>query len=184
MTSDGTPRSDRRWTVRRAVPADAPALSLVGAATVLETYASFLDGADLVTFCAEQHGADRYAYWAGRPGAAVFIALSETGSPVGYAVLVPPSPEIAMAGLRDDDVELKRIYVLSPFQGAGLGAALMAHSIEAAAALGAKRLLVGVLGRNAQALTFYAKHRFGSIGTRQFRAGETDYDDVVLAREL
>ncbi|MFD1041416.1 hypothetical protein [Pseudoxanthomonas kaohsiungensis] len=46
--------------IRRASPGDEAALSLVGQATFLETFAGVLDGAAIVGHCAGAHGAARY----------------------------------------------------------------------------------------------------------------------------
>ena len=172
------------WTVRRAVGGDAAALALLGAATFLETYAPLIDGADIVAQCAGQQRAETYAAWLEAPDSAVFIAASDTGAPVGLAVMMPPSPEIDSPAVKDGDRELKRIYVLSPWQGSGLGAALMAHGVAEAAARGAGRVLVGVLGRNARAIAFYRRQGFAEIGTRRFLVGRHWHDDLVLARGI
>jgi GNAT superfamily N-acetyltransferase len=60
----------------------------------------------------------------------------------------------------------------------------MSAAIDAAAAVGAQRLLLGVYGGNVRARRFYGKQGFIQIGDRQFRVGDRDYDDVVLARPL
>lgn len=172
------------WTVRCAIAGDAPALALVGAATFLETYAAVLDGADIVAQCVAQHRLEEYDIWLGWSAGAVFLASSKTGAPVGYSVVVPPSPEIAGPSVREGDWELKRIYALSRWHGSGLGASLMAHGVAEAMRCGASRLLVGVLRRNSRALAFYARQGFVEVGTRRFKVGATYYDDLVLARTL
>ncbi len=172
------------WTVRRAMGDDAAALALVGAATFLETYAPLIDGADIVAQCAAQQRAEGYAAWIEAADSAVFLAASDTGAPVGLAVMMPPSREIDGPAVREGDRELKRIYVLSPWQGSGLGAALMAHGVAEARGCGAKRVLVGVLGRNLRAIAFYRRQGFGEVGTRRFLVGRHWHDDLVLARAV
>ena len=68
--------------------------------------------------------------------------------------------------------------------GLGLGAALMRLAVNHAAQQGAGRLLLGVYVGNARARAFYAKQGFVQIGTRRFRVGDQQYDDVVLARPI
>ena len=48
----------------------------------------------------------------------------------------------------------------------------------------AARLLLGVKDDNHRAISFYAKHRFETVGTRRFDVGGKTYDDFVLARTL
>ncbi|CAM3302802.1 GNAT family N-acetyltransferase [Sphingomonas antarctica] len=84
----------------------------------------------------------------------------------------------------EGDVELKRIYALSRFHGSGIGTALMEYAVSAATESGARRLLLGVFAQNHRAIAFYRKKGFEQLATRKFNVGGTDYDDVVLARQL
>lgn len=170
---DGT-----NWRVRTAGQADAPALALVGGATFLESFAGVLDGNAIVAHCAARHTEGAYRALLSS-GAQAWLAEARTGgAPVGYALIGAPD----LAAARDGDVELKRIYVLSRFHGGGLGAALMAAAVKAAA--GYRRLLLGVYADNARAIAFYRKQGFADIGTRRFDVGGRMYDDLVLARPL
>lgn len=165
------------WTSRPASAADAEALALVGSATFLEAFADIIAGADIVAHCARAHSADTYrAYLC--DGGSAWLAETETGAPIGYALNTRPD----LPGMQDGDRELKRIYVLSRFHGSGLAAALMAASIKDAT--GSRRLLLGVYRHNQRALAFYAKNGFSPIAERVFRVGDTDHQDLVLARPL
>lgn len=168
--------------LRPCRPTDAPALALVGQATILETYADVLPVSDLLHHCSVQHGEALYADWLSRADHRLWLAeVAETGAPVGYMALTPSNLPVP-AGPRD--VELRRIYVLSPFHGGGLGARMMRTVIEAATAAGYDRLLLSVYSHNTQALGFYARQGFTPAGVQKFRVGANDYDDLVLARAL
>lgn len=82
------------------------------------------------------------------------------------------------------DIELRRIYTLSLTNSSGLGHRLMARAIDDARALGRRRMLLGVLGINERARAFYEREGFALAGTRQFRVGDTVFDDVVYARDI
>ena len=166
------------WSLREASGDDADALALVGAATFLETFAGVLTGPGIVRHCARVHTGDAYRRSI-QAGARAWLAEVEPGgAPIGYALLA--TPDLAQA--RPGDLELKRIYALSRYHGAGVGAALMDAAV--AAAQGASRLLLGAYAGNARAIAFYRKQGFEPIGERQFDVGGTLYDDVVLARAL
>ncbi|SNS82778.1 Ribosomal protein S18 acetylase RimI [Sphingomonas laterariae] len=168
------------WQIRPAGQDDIGRLALVGAATFLESFAGILDGAAIVEHCARQHDAGVYARYL-QAGASAWLAeAAEGGAPIGYALVTAPD----LPGAEPGDLELKRIYTLSRCHGGGLGAALMRHAVDRAAAQGASRLLLGVYGQNARAIAFYRKQGFEQIGERRFRVGHRDYDDVVLARPL
>lgn len=171
-----------RITIRTCGPDDAKALSLVGQATFLQTYAHQIPAADIVAHCAEEHAEARYAAWLASPDHRLFLAeLEETGAPVGFALLSPPDLQVPVG---PGDVELKRLYLLHRFHGGGAGAKLMETVVDAAARAGFSRLLLSVYGENPSAIAFYARQGFTQAGVRKFRVGETDYDDLVLARSL
>lgn len=169
-------------TIRPCGPADAAALSLVGQATFLQSYADSLPASDVVQHCATQHAETLYAGWLANPAYRIWGAeMAPGGVLVGYAVMSPPDlPGADQPG----DVELKRLYLLHRFHGGGTGAALMRTVVEAAGVAGFKRLLLGVYGENAAAIAFYARQGFTQAGVRKFQVGAQVYDDLVLARRL
>ncbi len=167
---------------RRAGPADAEALSHIGAATFLESYTELIDGPDMIAHCTRQHSRAVYeAYLASPLGSAWIAEYAATGAPVGYALNCPPDLPVA---LQSGDVELKRIYAFSRFHGAGIGQGLMLAAIEDARACGAPRLLLGTYQDNHRAVAFYTRHGFALAGTRQFQVGSRLFDDIVMAKTL
>ncbi len=164
--------------IRRARADDARALALLGAATMLETYAELIDGADILAHCENRHAAAVYAAWLADARVTIWIAHTARDAPIGYLVLMPatlPEPDP-----HPDDMEVQRIYVLSRFHGTGIGHQLMGHAI---AETGARRLVLGVLKRNERAVAFYRRQGFAEIGSRVFQVGSARFDDFVLARQ-
>lgn len=169
--------------IRRARAGDADALALAGAATFLETFAGILHGGDIVEHCRVQHAPQVYRDWLADASYASWLAETvERDAPVGYAVVAPA--RLPLADLGVDDLELKRIYVLSRFHGGGVGRELMRHAVVEARARGARRLLLGVYAGNARALAFYARSGFSQVGERHFQVGANRYADAVLALDL
>jgi len=171
-----------RWTLRRASPADAGAVSLVAGASFLETFAGILTGPDIVAHVAAKSSPAALTAWIGDSGAVLTLAEHPNGgAPVGYSLLTPPD----LAGeTGPGDIELRRIYALSLTRGTGLGAALMERAVADALKLGRDRLLLGVLGTNARARAFYERQGFTLAGERRFLVGTTWHDDVVYARPI
>jgi len=166
------------WRIRPADTVDAERLALVGAATFLESFAGVVDGGGIVAHCAQQHSAGKYRNYLNMGARAWLAEVGPGAAPVGYALACKPELEQA----QDGDLELKRIYLFSRFQGSGIASALMQAVL--AAADGHERLLLGVKDDNHRALAFYRKHGFEVIGTRRFDVGGKTYDDHVLARDL
>jgi ribosomal protein S18 acetylase RimI-like enzyme len=154
------------------------ALALLGGATFLETYAGRLPGPAVVAHCRRHHAAEAWRVVLSDPSTAAFVLEAPLGAPVGYALLTTAD----LPRQRDGDCELRRIYVLRAWQGAGNGLALLESAAGEARARGASRLLLGVWGENARALAFYARQGFATIGTRRFMVGDLACDDLVLAR--
>lgn len=168
------------WVINPASRDDCGQLALIGAATFLETFAGVLSGTAIVAHCQHEHSAEAYARQFDKGARAWLASLQPGDAPIGFALMAPAD----LPGMRDGDIELKRIYALSRFHGIGLGAALMDRAVSAAVENGKERLLLGVYAENQRAIAFYRKKGFSQIAVRQFNVGGTYYDDVVLAREL
>ena len=166
------------FTIIEAGEADVPALALVGAATFLDGFAGRLDGPALVTHCGNHHTEAAYRTLLERGARAWIAQVQPGGAPVGYAVVSPSD----LAQAEDGDLELKRIYLLSRYQGSGIAQALLEAALGGAG--DASRLLLGVKDDNHRAIRFYEKQGFASIGTRQFDVGGRLYDDLVMARPM
>ncbi len=166
--------------IRKAAADDAAALSLVGGATFLETYAEKIPGPDIVAHVAKRHAPSVYEEWLADPAIHIWLAQSPTKAAIGYLVLMPAA--LPVDDPQPGDLEVQRIYVLSRFHGVGIGFRLMATAIEAAERLGASRLLLGVLKTNELAVAFYRRQGFSEVGGRQFHVGGSVFDDFILGR--
>ena len=166
---------------RKAGVDDAEALSYLGAATFLSTFAFDHPGKPLIEHLNAEHSADYYAAKLVHPDIDIVIGETPLGAPVGYVMLVPPEhPELQQPG----DIELKRVYVLGPWQGGGNGRALMAQALNIAQRRGAKRMLLAVYESNARARAFYERAGFAQIGETTFMVGDVAFRDMVYAREM
>jgi diamine N-acetyltransferase len=165
--------------VRACGPGDERALALVGQATFLDAFAGVLDGEDILSHCATQHAPAVYGAWLADGRARLWLAEAAHGcAPVGYLVVAPAS--LPLPELRADDLEIKRIYLLDRVRGAGLGRRLMNEAVKFGRQQGSRRLLLGVYERNDRAIAFYEHFGFTRVGTRRFRVGNHEYDDLIL----
>jgi GNAT superfamily N-acetyltransferase len=81
-------------------------------------------------------------------------------------------------------IELSKFYVLLDSHGSGIAAALMAATLDEAAATGASTCWLGVNQQNVRAAKFYAKHGFHVVGTKRFLVGDHWHDDHIRERSL
>ncbi len=162
---------------------DAEALALVAAATFLEAFAGLLPGPAIIQHCARHHIPSSYAKYLASDRVRAWLAVICPGdAPVGYSMLTPP--DLPLQDLSSSDLELKRIYLFSKFQGAGVGQQLLDTAIAGARDMGAPRLLLGVHVGNRRALRFYERNSFRQVGVRTFQVGSLVCDDYILGRDL
>ena len=128
--------------------------------------------------------ADRFRDHVADPARLVLVAELD-GRPVGYSILIvgePDDPEVIAAVRTRPTIDLNKFYVHPDHHGAGTAATLMAATIQAARATGARSVWLGVNNENGRANRFYEKHGFAVVGDKHFRLGDRFEDDYV--REL
>lgn len=167
--------------LRRATINDSRALAVVGSATFLETFANDHPGDALIAFTETNHSADYYRALLNEPATTAWIVEHDVGAPIGYAIVVssslPGSDPVT-------DAELKRIYLLSKWQGAGFGRKLIEAAETEAVARGAKRLVLSVYTKNEKAIRFYGARGYETIGRAMFPGFSDAYSDFVMAKSL
>lgn len=171
---------------RRAEPADLPALAALAAATFPLACPPHLSPADMDAFICANLSADRFAEYLADDRHAVFVT-DRDGRLSGYTMVVtgePYDPDLARLVRYRPTVELSKCYIDAAAHGTGIAAALLAHTVEWAAAQGAASMWLGVNGLNERAQRFYAKHGFTVVGERRFQVGGRIEDDLVMEKPL
>jgi ribosomal protein S18 acetylase RimI-like enzyme len=166
-------------TIRRAGPADAEALSRIGAATFTETFAHLYPPEDLAAFLPYAYGLERTRADLADPTRALWIV--EAGDRVvGYALAGPcdlPHPEVtATCG------ELKRLYLLREFQGGGTGGRLLEETLAWLGSQQRQTLWIGVWSENHGAQRLYGRLGFEKVGEYGFPVGKTIDREFILRR--
>jgi GNAT superfamily N-acetyltransferase len=160
---------------RNAGVDDAAALATLGAESFTATFGHLYAPVDLALFLAK-HSAANWAAELADPGFAVRVA-AENGALVGYAKLGPPQLPFTPTGT---PAELRQLYVLAPWHGAGIAAALMEWVITTARERGADELFLSVFTDNHRARKFYARYGFEAVGTYAFMVGNHADEDIVM----
>lgn len=168
------------WSIRSADENDAAALSVIGAATFLETFAGLLPADAIIPFCQYDHSEAAYRKYLQEGAIAWLVEVEEGQAPIGFALAAPAT----LPGSTRDDFELRKIYSLSRFHGGGLGQALLRTVIAAAKARHSERLMLGVYAGNNRAIAFYKKSGFIVVGDRRFQVGPRHFDDYVMAMTI
>jgi diamine N-acetyltransferase len=168
--------------IRRAVDADAPLLAEIGARLFEQTFGRENTADDMQAYLAGAFSPTIQRAELGDAQNAVWIAESESGEAVGYALLRRGTRSDGVDGERP--AEIQRIYADRSLHGSGLGARLMQEYISQARAWGCDMIWLAVWERNPRAIAFYEKHAFRRVGRQTFQLGADLQHDWVMARVL
>lgn len=167
-------------TYRPATVADGPALAAMGRQCFAETFGWGFPADDIASHLDRSFGPDGLIADLANLLCRVQVA-EEDGQVAGYLKLMPMDlPVDHPAG----SLEIKQLYILTPWQGAGIAAALMDWAVGTAKADGAPALFLSVWEKGDRAQAFYRKHGFEIVGTAPFTLGNTVAIDPVMRRDL
>jgi len=160
---------------RDASPADTAALAALGRATFIETFGHLYDPEDLAAFL-PTHSEEAWREQLESPDFAVRVA-EDGGALVGYAKLGPKSLPYETAA---PALELRQIYVLKPWHGAGIAQALMEWVLAEARRRGAHELYLSVYVDNHRARRFYERYGFRFAAPYKFMVGKQADEDQIF----
>lgn len=109
-----------------------------------------------------------------------FRLATEDGALIGFAKLGPD----ALPGAQAGSLELYQIYLLEPWKGRGIAAALMDWAMAEARARGATKLRLTVYIDNHRARRFYERYGFEEVGQYVFMVGNHADDDRIMSLDL
>lgn len=164
---------------RDATPDNAELMARIGPQTFTETFGHLYTPENLAAFL-ENHSVTNWRGELGDPAYAVRIA-EDSGVAAGYAKVGPPSLPFEAQG---PAAELRQLYVLKPWQGAGIAATLMDWAIDEARRRGAEEMFLSVFVDNHRARRFYARYGFEQVGTYDFMVGTHADLDLVMRLQL
>jgi ribosomal protein S18 acetylase RimI-like enzyme len=181
-----TPAFSAAARVRRAGGADAEVLHRVAAATFPLACPPHTTAAAIAEFIASTLSEARFVEYLADPERELFLAEID-GTAVGYTMVVygePTDADAAAVITARPTAELSKCYVMPDQHGAGIAAALVDRSVDAARARGARTLWLGVNEENQRANRFYEKQGFVTVGRKRFLVGGRYEDDYVRERGL
>jgi GNAT superfamily N-acetyltransferase len=164
---------------RNAGVDDAAALAKLGADSFTATFGHLYAPEDLALFL-QNHTQAAWAAELADPAFTVRIAEAD-GAPIAFAKLGPPQRPFTPTGT---PAELRQLYVLAPWHGAGVAAELMQWIIATARQRGADELFLSVFTDNHRARKFYVRHGFEPVGTYAFMVGHHADEDIVMRLAL
>jgi diamine N-acetyltransferase len=164
---------------RDATAHDAATMARLGAQSFTETFGHLYTAENLAAFL-ETHSEANWLAELTDPRFAVRLAESG-GEAMGFAKVGPPSLPFAV---EEGSAELRQLYVLKPWQGAGVARVLMDWVIEQARRRGAGALFLSVFVDNIRAQRFYQRYGFTALGRYDFMVGTHADEDIVMRLAL
>ncbi|MFN3943789.1 MAG: GNAT family N-acetyltransferase [Allosphingosinicella sp.] len=159
---------------------DAPRLAELGRRSFVETFGHLYTPENLAAFLAN-HDASRWREDLADPDHAIILA-EEDGEAAGYAQLGPVT--LVTPPERLPAIELRRLYLLKPWHGTGLAAAMMDWAVAEARRRQARDLYLSVFIDNHRARRFYDRYGFVEIGTYDFMVGDHADTDLIMRLRL
>ncbi len=164
---------------RDGTPADAALMAKLGAETFTETFGHLYTPENLAAFLLN-HQPEKWRGELSDPSYAVRIA--EDGErAAGYCKVGPPSLPFEVTA---PTLELRQLYVLKPWHGAGVAAPFMDWAFDQARRRGAEQMFLSVFIDNHRARRFYARYGFEEVGRYDFMVGTHADHDLILRLKL
>jgi diamine N-acetyltransferase len=164
---------------RDATPDDLPAIDALFRQSFVDTFGHLYAPEDLAAFLARFTN-EAWRHELTDPDYSFRLA-EEDGTLAGFAkissVTLPVEPEAAA-------VELRQLYVLGPWHGAGIAPELMTWALAEARRRGAEELYLSVFVDNHRARRFYARHGFEAVGRYDFMVGSQADEDIIMRLKL
>jgi ribosomal protein S18 acetylase RimI-like enzyme len=113
----------------------------------------------------------------------IILAAEFQGRIIGFVQFGPV--RISMEAINPADRELRRLYVLSEFQGRGIGRSLMDAALNHPKLKTAPNIYLDVWEHNAKARKLYRRYGFEEIGENSFAVAsgtQTDRDLIMVRR--
>lgn len=162
-------------TYREATPADGPDLRDLFAESFIQTFGHLYRPSDLQEFL-DTNSPEKWDKNLNDPEVAIRVA-EDAGTLAGFVELAPkklPYETSAPA------LELRRLYLRYNYHGRGIADTLMKWVVQAAAARGARELILSVFVDNHRARRFYERYGFEVVGKYDFMVGSHADEDLIL----
>ncbi|MBB4617609.1 GNAT family N-acetyltransferase [Sphingomonas abaci] len=164
---------------RDAIPADAPAIRALFAASFTATFGHLYAPADLAAFL-DPMTIQAWQAEIADPAYAFHLAEAD-GTLVGFIKLGPASFAVERRG---PAIELRQFYVDAAYHGRGIAPAMMDWALATARDRGATEMFLSVYVDNARARRFYQRYGFERIGRYTFMVGDHADEDDIMRRTL
>lgn len=166
-------------TIRRATPADAPALSAVGRETFADTFGHLYRAEDLAAFLDKSHSVAVYERLLADPSYGLWLAEGCEGLTPGYCVAGPCA--LPVPDMPPGSGELARLYLRKSAQGSGLGSRLLEEALDWLDAH-FEHVYLSVYSENFGAQRLYARYGFVKVWDYFYMVGDHADPEWIMHR--
>ena len=170
------------YTIKRVGVSDVATLSQISSETYFDTFKeSIVNPQDMEEYLKEAYSLETLTKELNHPDSDFYFLYVDERL-VGYVKLNTGNAQTEY--VRDDTMEIQRIYVLPSEKRQGFGTYLMNFALSRAKEKHCSSAWLGVWEHNDTAQTFYKGKGFQKVGEHIYRTGQQEDTDHILLKEL
>lgn len=167
--------------IKRANFADLITIQEIGIKSFTETFSEINTPENMEKYLHENFNTEQLTLEINNPDSPFYIAFCDNEA-VGYLKLNLGDAQTET--IKDETIEIQRIYVLKAFHGKKLGQLLLDKAIEVAQEYRVDYMWLGVWEENHRALQFYTKNGFITFDKHIFILGNDQQTDLLMKLQI
>lgn len=169
------------YTIKPITTSDVEKLQKVSRETFKATFDPYTAPNDMVRFLEEDYETVKLVKEIENPNSRFYFLMVQNEI-AGYLKINVGDAQTEH--LRENALEVERIYLRSSFQHRGLGNVLLDFAEKTAREEGKDYMWLGVYEKNAPAQHFYKRHGFSKVSQHTFQVGSDPQTDWLLVKKL
>lgn len=170
-----------KYTIKKVTINDLKELQAISRETFKKTFDPFTKADDMSVFLRENYASEKLTREINNPDSRFFFLVVKK-QVAGYLKVNVEKAQTEK--LKENSLEIERIYLREKFQHKGLGLALIKYAEDLARKEQKDYMWLGVYEKNLNAQKFYAKDGFKRISQHVYQVGEDPQIDYLLIKKL
>ena len=170
-----------KFEIKKATLAELEELQQIGRQTFTEAFAADNSPENMQKYLDEKFSKEQLRQEISHPDTEFYLATAENRV---IAYLKVNSGTATTEQIKEDALEIERIYVLQEFHGKGVAQLLFDKALQIAREQNASCLWLGVWEKNPRAIRFYQKNGLREFDRHLFMLGNDKQTDILMKREL
>ena len=167
--------------IRKASLSNLEIIQHISKQTFSETFSEINTPENMEKYLQENFNTAQLTLEINNPDSPFYIAFCDS-EPVGYLKLNLGNSQTET--IKDETIEIQRIYVLKAFHGKKIGQLLLDQAIKVAQEYRVDYIWLGVWEENHRALQFYAKNGFVTFDKHIFILGNDQQTDLLMKLQI